>query len=130
MSAAGERAAPAAGPAATVGPTGTAARYLAIITDGNGRWAQARGLPVNEGHSAGADTVKARLRDCAELGIEELTVYSFSTEKDPAWHYHQFLDAPLTILQYAETKQSQADAPIVWPRSYATVPYTYKKPGT
>jgi undecaprenyl diphosphate synthase len=55
-------------------------RYLAIITDGNGRWARARGVPVNEGHSAGADTVKARLRDAAELGIEEFTVYSFSTE--------------------------------------------------
>jgi undecaprenyl diphosphate synthase len=57
-----------------------AARYVAIITDGNGRWARARGLSVNEGHDAGADTVKARLRDAAELGIEELTVYSFSTE--------------------------------------------------
>jgi undecaprenyl diphosphate synthase len=56
------------------------ARYLAIITDGNGRWARMRGLPVNEGHNAGADNVKARLRDAAELGIEELTVYSFSTE--------------------------------------------------
>jgi undecaprenyl diphosphate synthase len=55
-------------------------RYLAIITDGNGRWARARGVPVNEGHSAGADAVKARLRDAAELGIEEFTVYSFSTE--------------------------------------------------
>jgi undecaprenyl diphosphate synthase len=59
---------------------GRAARYVAIITDGNGRWAQARGLPVVEGHSAGADVVKARLRDAAELGIRELTVYSFSTE--------------------------------------------------
>ena len=57
-----------------------AARYVAIITDGNGRWARARGVSVNEGHSAGADTVKARLRDAAELGMEELTVYSFSTE--------------------------------------------------
>jgi undecaprenyl diphosphate synthase len=57
-----------------------AARYVAIITDGNGRWARGRGLPVNEGHSAGADTVKARLRDAAELGVRELTVYSFSTE--------------------------------------------------
>jgi len=57
-----------------------AARYVAIITDGNGRWARAHGVPVNEGHSAGADTVKARLRDAAELGVEELTVYSFSTE--------------------------------------------------
>ena len=56
------------------------ARYVAIITDGNGRWAQQRGLPVVAGHEAGADTVKARLRDAAELGIEELTVYSFSTE--------------------------------------------------
>jgi undecaprenyl diphosphate synthase len=56
------------------------ARYVAIITDGNGRWADQRGLPVAEGHRAGADTVKARLRDAAELGIEELTVFSFSTE--------------------------------------------------
>jgi undecaprenyl diphosphate synthase len=61
-------------------PTADLARYVAIITDGNGRWARAHGVPVNEGHSAGADTVKARLRDAAELGIEELTVYSFSTE--------------------------------------------------
>jgi undecaprenyl diphosphate synthase len=56
------------------------ARYVAIITDGNGRWATARGLPVLAGHEAGADVVKARLRDAAELGIKELTVYSFSTE--------------------------------------------------
>ena len=56
------------------------ARYVAIITDGNGRWAQGRGLPVVAGHEAGADAVKARLRDAAEFGIEELTVYSFSTE--------------------------------------------------
>jgi undecaprenyl diphosphate synthase len=58
----------------------TAARYVAIITDGNGRWAQQQGLPVVEGHRAGADVVKERLRDAAELGIRELTVYSFSTE--------------------------------------------------
>jgi undecaprenyl diphosphate synthase len=56
------------------------ARYVAIITDGNGRWAQARGLHAVEGHRAGADVVKARLRDAVELGVEELTVYSFSTE--------------------------------------------------
>jgi undecaprenyl diphosphate synthase len=56
------------------------ARYVAIITDGNGRWAEQRGLPVVDGHRAGADTVKARLRDAVELGIEELTVFSFSTE--------------------------------------------------
>jgi undecaprenyl diphosphate synthase len=56
------------------------AQYVAIITDGNGRWAQQRELPVVEGHRAGADVVKERLRDAAELGIRELTVYSFSTE--------------------------------------------------
>jgi undecaprenyl diphosphate synthase len=56
------------------------AKYVAIITDGNGRWAQARGVPVVNGHEAGADTVKARLRDAVRLGVEELTVYSFSTE--------------------------------------------------
>jgi undecaprenyl diphosphate synthase len=56
------------------------ARYVAIITDGNGRWAQRRGLPVVEGHRAGADNVKARLRDAVDLGVRELTVYSFSTE--------------------------------------------------
>ena len=55
-------------------------RYVAIITDGNGRWAKQRDLPVVEGHSAGADVVKERLRDAVEFGIEELTVYSFSTE--------------------------------------------------
>ena len=56
------------------------ARYVAIITDGNGRWAGQRGLPIVDGHRAGADVVKARLRDAVELGIEELTIFSFSTE--------------------------------------------------
>jgi undecaprenyl diphosphate synthase len=58
----------------------TIPKYVAIITDGNGRWAQRRGLPPIEGHRAGADVVKARLRDAVELGVEELTVFSFSTE--------------------------------------------------
>lgn len=56
------------------------AKYVAIITDGNGRWAQQRELPPLVGHRAGADIVKARLKDAVEFGIEELTVYSFSTE--------------------------------------------------
>ncbi len=55
-------------------------RYVAIITDGNGRWASERGLAPVDGHEAGADRVKERLRDAAEFGIEELTVFSFSTE--------------------------------------------------
>jgi undecaprenyl diphosphate synthase len=53
---------------------------VAIITDGNGRWAKQRGLPALRGHEAGADVVKERLRDAVRFGIRELTVYSFSTE--------------------------------------------------
>ena len=55
-------------------------RYVAIITDGNGRWAEQRGLEPIQGHEAGADVVKERLRDAVELGVKELTVFSFSTE--------------------------------------------------
>jgi undecaprenyl diphosphate synthase len=68
----GEDAAPDPG---AVGP-----RYVAIITDGNGRWAKQRALTSIRGHEAGADIVKARLRDAVSFGIRELTVYSFSTE--------------------------------------------------
>lgn len=56
------------------------ARYVAIIADGNGRWAQAHDVPVAAGHEAGADALKAHLHDAVEFGIEELTLYSFSTE--------------------------------------------------
>ncbi|HLH66293.1 MAG TPA: polyprenyl diphosphate synthase [Solirubrobacteraceae bacterium] len=72
----------AAGPssASAATPGGGRPRYVAIITDGNGRWARRRGLPVLAGHEAGADNVKARLRDAVDLGVRELTVYSFSTE--------------------------------------------------
>lgn len=59
---------------------GAAPRYVAIISDGNARWAQARGLSVGEGHEAAADTVIARAHDALELGVAELTVFSFSTE--------------------------------------------------
>ncbi len=61
-------------------PDDARARFVAIITDGNGRWAQGRGLQLIEGHEAGADVVKERLRDAVEFGVEELTVFSFSTE--------------------------------------------------
>jgi undecaprenyl diphosphate synthase len=55
-------------------------RFVAIITDGNGRWAMRHGVPIGAGHRAGAENVRARLRDAVALGIEELTVYAFSTE--------------------------------------------------
>jgi undecaprenyl diphosphate synthase len=55
-------------------------RYVAIIADGNRRWARQRRLPVEAGHDAAADTLSARVRDAARLGVKELSVYVFSTE--------------------------------------------------
>jgi undecaprenyl diphosphate synthase len=57
-----------------------AARYVAIIMDGNARWATERGLPVLEGHRRGAQTLKQTVRDAVSLDVLELTVYAFSTE--------------------------------------------------
>jgi undecaprenyl diphosphate synthase len=57
-----------------------AARYVAIIMDGNARWATERGLPVLEGHRRGAQTLKQTVRDAVSLDVKELTVYAFSTE--------------------------------------------------
>ncbi len=59
---------------------GAGATRVAIIMDGNGRWATERGLPVLEGHRRGAKTMKQTVKDAAALGITELTVYAFSTE--------------------------------------------------
>jgi undecaprenyl diphosphate synthase len=56
------------------------ARYVAIIMDGNRRWTARHGLPVIDGHRAGAETVRARLRDALELGIEELAVYALPSK--------------------------------------------------
>ncbi len=55
-------------------------RHVAIIMDGNGRWARRRGLPRNEGHLAGAESARTMARCCAEVGIPYLTLYAFSTE--------------------------------------------------
>ena len=55
-------------------------RHVAVIMDGNGRWAAARGLPRFAGHKAGVDSVRAIVRAAGELGVKTLTLYSFSTE--------------------------------------------------
>ena len=55
-------------------------RHLAVIMDGNGRWALARGKPRLAGHRAGAETLERVLAWCGEVGVEILTVYAFSTE--------------------------------------------------
>lgn len=54
--------------------------HLAIIMDGNRRWAKSRGLPVKMGHRAGAKALEKAMSNCGELGIKILTVYAFSTE--------------------------------------------------
>lgn len=54
--------------------------HLAIIMDGNGRWAKTRGLPRLAGHRAGTENLRRILRACVELGIKVLTIYAFSTE--------------------------------------------------
>ncbi|MDI6895062.1 MAG: isoprenyl transferase [Bacillota bacterium] len=59
---------------------GLVPRHVAIIMDGNGRWARQRGLPRLAGHRAGLESVRQVVEACAELGIEVLTLYAFSTE--------------------------------------------------
>jgi len=68
-------------------------RHVALIADGNGRWAQARGALPLAGHEAGAATLGARIRDAIDFGIHQLTVYSFSTENwsRPAQEVHGLL---------------------------------------
>lgn len=55
-------------------------RHIAIIMDGNGRWAKRRGLPRTAGHAAGAETFRAISTYCKQIGLDYLTVYAFSTE--------------------------------------------------
>ncbi len=61
-------------------PVAAIPRHIAIIMDGNGRWAKGQGLPRLFGHKAGAETVRRVLTEAAELGVEVLTLYSFSLE--------------------------------------------------
>lgn len=55
-------------------------QHLAVIMDGNGRWAAERGLPRYEGHKQGVETVRSTVRNCSEMGIKALTLFAFSTE--------------------------------------------------
>jgi len=58
----------------------TLPRHVAIIMDGNGRWAKARGLPRTRGHAEGVESVRAVTRECARLRLQQLTLYAFSEE--------------------------------------------------
>lgn len=73
--------------------------HVAIIMDGNGRWAKQRGLPRSEGHIKGQDSLRHTLRAAAEFGIQVLTVYAFSTEN---WNRPQEeVDALMELLVHA-----------------------------
>ena len=63
-----------------VQPRSDVPRHIAVIMDGNGRWATNRGLPRTAGHTAGAETFRKITRYCRDIGVEQFTVYAFSTE--------------------------------------------------
>jgi undecaprenyl diphosphate synthase len=71
--------------------------HIAIIMDGNGRWAKAHGLPRLEGHHAGTENLRQIIKGCAEIGVQHLTLYAFSTEN---WSRPKTeVDGLLTILE-------------------------------
>ena len=70
----------ASSPAPLAAPPGAAPRHVAIIMDGNRRWAQARGLPVALGHKAGAEAARRTIEAAVEQGVGWLTLFAFSSE--------------------------------------------------
>jgi undecaprenyl diphosphate synthase len=74
--------------------------HLAIIMDGNGRWAKARGLPRHAGHEAGTENLRRVIRACVEFGVKVLTIYAFSTENwgRPRWEIEALLHILETVI--------------------------------
>ncbi len=91
-------------------PHASPPRHVALIADGNRRWAQSRGLPVSAGYEVGADTLKARLHDAVRLGVQALTVYSFSTENwsRPAKEIGELMSTLAARIEH-ETPELHAD---------------------
>jgi undecaprenyl diphosphate synthase len=80
-------------------------RHVAIIPDGNGRWAQARGLPRDVGHSRGTEVVREIVRAAHELGIKQLTIYAFSTEN---WERpHEEVEAIMALLDHYISEEAE-----------------------
>jgi undecaprenyl diphosphate synthase len=65
-------------------PTSKIPQHIAIIMDGNGRWAEARGLTRLDGHRAGTENLRQIIDGCIEKGVQHLTVYAFSTKMAPS----------------------------------------------
>ena len=81
-------------------------RHIAVIMDGNGRWAKSRGLPRKAGHRAGAETVREAVDACLELGVDYLTLYAFSSEN---WNRPQKeIEALMKLLErFLKTKADE-----------------------
>ncbi|QTN33763.1 isoprenyl transferase [Akkermansiaceae bacterium] len=83
-------------------------QHIAIIMDGNGRWAKERGLPRAEGHRAGAESVREVMDACKELGVRYLTLYAFSSEN---WNRPEAeIEALMTLLdRFLDEKAEELD---------------------
>ena len=80
-------------------------RHIAVIMDGNGRWARQRGLPRKEGHRAGAESVREVTDACIELGVQYLTLYAFSSEN---WNRPKDeVDALMNLLHHFLSEKEQ-----------------------
>lgn len=95
------------------GPGAAGPLHLAVIMDGNGRWAQARGLPRSEGHRQGAEAARRVVRAAARLGIRYLTLFAFSSENwkrsagevdDLMWLLRSFIKRELDALHDNEVR--------------------------
>jgi undecaprenyl diphosphate synthase len=87
-------------------PLSRVPRHVAIIMDGNGRWARERGLPRLAGHQAGTDNTRAIIESCVEFGVPMLTLYAFSTEN---WYRpREEVDGLLTILSEVIDRETAA----------------------
>jgi undecaprenyl diphosphate synthase len=79
-------------------PPSNLPRHIAVIMDGNGRWAKERGLPRTEGHRVGAESIREIVEECNHLGIRYLTLYAFSAEN---WRRPEAeVTALMTLLEY------------------------------
>ncbi|KUL21282.1 polyprenyl diphosphate synthase, partial [Streptomyces regalis] len=91
-------------------------RHVAIVMDGNGRWAAARGLPRSDGHRAGADALIDVVHGALEIGLKHLTVYAFSTEnwKRPADELHALMYEIPECLRRLTDDDTTVDVRVRW----------------
>ncbi len=114
-------------------PTETAAvgglRHIAFIMDGNGRWAQKRGLPRESGHKKGAEVFESIVRHCFDRGISVVTVYAFSTENwtRPEREVGAIMALLAAYLEKAEKKFAEYDARLVFLGDKDRLPPALKK---